>query len=122
MSSGDEKLYALALSNGTAGYASLPRISRGLIDEKRSVADAFARDKDELIVHAVKNVPETVTFLDDQVRGRHVQVVEKKLGGRVVEHSTNGANGETVGDRPADGISAAAGIGAAQCLQPQLAR
>ena len=48
-----------------------------------------AADQDALGVHAAEDVAEALAFLADQVLGRHAQVVEEHLGGRVVHHGAD---------------------------------
>jgi hypothetical protein len=58
------------------------------------VADAFGGDQDALGVHAVEDVAEALALLADQVLGRHLQVVEEQLGGGVVHHRADRADGQ----------------------------
>ena len=90
---GDRKLNALVLAYRTAEDASLLGIVRRLVYEPLGVADALRGDEDALGVHARKDVAETFAFLADQVPDRHLDVVKEHLGGGVVHHRADRADG-----------------------------
>ncbi len=93
----DRELDALVLADGAAEHHALLGVGGRLVDEPLGVADAFGGNENPFGIHARENVTEPLALLADEVLGRHPDVVEEHLRGRVIHHGADGPYAEAGG-------------------------